>query len=138
MNYKINKVLVNQAKVNFPWVNTQKALTLEPFIELSHELRLKALEGLENNLEYTMSVEITLSINDYSVRDQTIEFTWDITTIGLPVHGLLIASLLERGFKDQLVTENKDELKHWTWEVQQLLDELYQVKLNLNNEEVII
>lgn len=138
MNYKINKVLVNQAKINFPWVNTQKTLSLEPFIELSHELRLKAIEGLENNLEYTMSVEITLSINDYSVRDQTIEFTWDITTIGFTVYGLLIASLLERGFKDQLVTENKDELKHWTWEVQQLLDELYQDKLNLNNEEVMI
>lgn len=130
--------MVNQTKINFPWVNTQRTQTLDSFLDLGHELRLKAIEGLEMNLDYQMSVEVTLSINDYSVREQSLTFNWNITTIGFPIHAMLIASLQERCFKDKLVTENADELEHWTWEVQQLLDELYQDKLSLENEEVII
>jgi hypothetical protein len=138
LNYKINKILVNQKKTNFSWVTMQRTLSLTAFSEVSREMRLKAIEGLEADLDYEMTVEVTLSINDYSVREQTISFIWNISSINLPVHALLIEALLKRCFKDKLETENMDELAHWTWEVKQLLEELYQDKLSQNDQEVMV
>ncbi|AYF99830.1 hypothetical protein [Lactococcus allomyrinae] len=108
---------------------------IEEFIGIANDLQLKAIQFLDNDLESSLMISLTISTEDYAVRPQTITIKWDIQTITLPALTLIITAMLELCYHTKIETENAELLGHWIWEVRQLLEELYTIKVEIEQEE---
>jgi hypothetical protein len=134
MDYKFNVIEINRQKIIFPWISTARQ-GLTSFTRQGLELQAKLIEYLEVDDSRQLSVNLTLSINDYSVRDQTITVLWDISTVQFSIHNLIIGALWELCYRDKIKTDNEDMLERWTWEVRQIIDEVIQDKVEIEQEE---
>lgn len=94
------------------------------------------MQYLDKDLESSLVLSLTVSTEDYAVRPQTIEIIWNIDSITISILPLIIDTLIKLCYSTKIETENQELLEHWTWEVRQLLEELYDIFLSETNENI--